>query len=182
MSEITTLDDLLLLEMSRRNTDLLADLVFQKPALFEELFLVYLRNEEPVSRRAVWVIDTVAEKYPELLTPHLSEIFEMLPKFSHDGLKRHSVHMLSRSPLPPPELLGELITTCFDWLVSPAEAVATKVYCMEILYRISQTEPDLKKELADSIEWRLSEGSPGFKNRGQKMLRKLYAEIGRAHI
>ena len=177
MSEITTLDDLLLLEMSRRNTDLLADLVFQKPALFEELFLVYLRNEEPVSRRAVWVIDTVAEKYPELLTPHLSEIFEMLPKFSHDGLKRHSLRMLARSPLPTGDQLGQLMTICFDWLLSPKEAVAVKVQCMELLYRISGIEPDLKKELADSIEWRLNEETAGFRNRGEKKLKKLYREM-----
>jgi hypothetical protein len=63
-------------------------------------------------------------------------------------------------------------------LLSPKEAVAPKVYCMEILYRISQVEPNLKKELADSIEWRLNEESPGFKNRGLKILKKLYSEIG----
>ena len=171
------MDDCLLLEMSRRNTDLVADLVFQKPELFEELFLVYARNEEPVSRRAAWALDTVAEQYPELLSSHLGEIIDLLPKFRHDGLKRHSLRMLARSPLPSGNRLGELITICFDWLISPNEAVSAKVYCMELLYRISQLEPDIKKELADSIEWRMNEETPGFKNRGQKTLKKLYFEI-----
>jgi hypothetical protein len=48
---------------------------------------------------------------------------------------------------------------------------------MEVLYRISQVEPDLKKELADSIEWRLHEESAGFKSRGRKLLTKLYSEM-----
>jgi len=177
MGEIKSLDDLLLLEMSRRNTVLVADLIFQKPALAEELFLVFLRNEEPVSRRAAWVLDIVTEKHPELIGSHPDEIIGMLPVFTHDGLKRHALHMLVRSPLPNGDKLGELMTLCFDWLVSPKEAVAAKVYCMELLYRMTQVEPDLKKELADSIEWRLNEETPGFKNRGRKLLKKLYREI-----
>lgn len=182
ITETSTLDDLLLLEMSRRNTDLVADLVFQKPLLFDELFQAYTRNEEPLSRRAAWVVDTVAEKFPDLIEPHLNQIIEFLPKFDHDGLKRHSLRMLARSPLPAGEHIGALITICFDWLLSPNEAVATKIYCMEILYRISDVEPDLKMELADSIEWRMNEGSPGFKSKGRKILKNLYREMGSSSI
>lgn len=173
------LNEFLLMEMSRRNTDLVADLVVQKTELFEELFSVFLQNEEPISRRAAWVIDIVSEKHPELIDSRIDEIVKMLPEFNHDGLKRHSLRMLSRSPLPTGNRLGELMTICFDWLLSPREAVAAKVYCMDILYRMSETEPDLKKELADSIEWRMNEGTPGFKNHGIKVLKKLYWELMR---
>jgi hypothetical protein len=62
MNKSKSLDDLLLMEMSRRNTDLISDLVFQKSELLEELFLVFVRNEEPVSRRAAWVLDTGGRK------------------------------------------------------------------------------------------------------------------------
>jgi hypothetical protein len=176
LKEQETLDDLLW-EMGRRNTDLVADLVIQKPELFDELFMVFIRNEEPVSRRAAWVVDVITETHPGFLSPHLNQIIGMLPQFTHDGLKRHSLRMLARSPLPSGDQLGELMNHCFDWLLSPHEAIAVKVYCMEILYRISETEPDLKKELADSIEWKLHEESAGFKSRGRKLLKKLYAEI-----
>ncbi|MEI6683140.1 MAG: hypothetical protein WCO44_10960 [Bacteroidota bacterium] len=172
--------ELLLYEMSRRNTDFVAGLIVQKPELFDVLFDIFLSNVEPVSRRAAWVIDTVSEKMPWLLHPRIPEIIRLLPEFKHDGLKRHSVRMMARSPLPEGDLLGILINICFDWLVSPAEAAATKVFCMEILYRISEMEPDLKKELADSIEWRLNEETPGVRNRGTKMLKKLYEEINGA--
>ena len=177
MSDSKKLDDFLLLEMSRRNTDMVADMVFQKPELFAALFQIFLRNEEPVSRRAAWVIDIVTEKYPELIAPHLGRIIEMLSEFHHDGLKRHSLRMLARSPFPSEEEMGLLMNICFDWLLSATEAVAAKVYCMEILYRISQIEPDLKKELADSIEWRMNEETAGFRSRGQKLLKKLYVEL-----
>jgi hypothetical protein len=177
MKELQSLDDLLMNEMSRRNTDFVADLIIQKPDLFEELYRLFIKNSEPLSRRAAWVVDTVTEKRPELLSVHLDHIMKLLPTFRHDGLKRHSLRMIARSPLPSGDRLGELATVCFDWLLSSKEATAVKVYSMEILYRISIIEPDLKKELADSIEYRLKEETAGFKNRGQKMLRKLNIEI-----
>ncbi len=177
MTEYRSLEDLLATEMSRRNTDVVAGIIFQKLELFGELFGIFTRNEEPASRRAAWVVDTVSERNPELLGPYLAAIIKLLPVFRHDGLKRHSMRMLARSPLPAGDVEGELMTICFDWLLSPGESIATKMYCMEILYRMSQTEPDLKKELADSIEWRLNEESPGFKSRGKKLLKRLHAEM-----
>lgn len=176
MTTITSIEDLLMIEMSRRNTDMVSDLIFQKPELFGDLFEIFLRNEEPVSRRAAWVIDTVSEKKPDLLLSYLPTIILALPGFTHDGMKRHSLRMIDRSPIPA-EQTGELMNICFEWLLSPREAVAAKVYCMDILYRLSQTEPDLKKELADSIEWRLNEGTPGFRAHGVKILEKLYKEM-----
>jgi hypothetical protein len=172
------LDELLLLEISRRNTDHAAEIIFRKPELFEEVFRLFIRNQDKLSWRAAWVVDIVSERYPDLIAPHLPEIINMLPAFRDDGLKRHSMRILARSPLPTGDPLGTLIKISFEWLLSPTEAVAPKVFCMELLYRISQAEPDLKKELADSIEWRLNEETPGFKTRGLKILKKLYSEIG----
>ncbi len=176
MSTPESLEDLLLIEMSRRNTDLVTDLILQEPRLFNALFHTYLRNEEPVSRRAAWVLDLVSEKIPSLLVPYLSDMIEILPQFKHDGLKRHTLRMLSRYPFPS-EHLGTLMNLCFEWLISANESVATKMYCMDILYQISDQEPDLKKELADSIEWRMQEETPGFRNKAEKMLQKLYREM-----
>jgi hypothetical protein len=171
------MEDLLLLETSRRNTDMLAEMIFQKEELFDELFRIYLRNEEPVSRRAAWVIDAVTEKLPALLTDKIDIMAEAPPSFNHNGLKRHTLHILSRSPLPAQKHSGFLINLCFGWLVSPVEAVATKIYCMELLYRFSEGEPDIKQELVNSIEWRLYEEPPGFRSRGVKVLKKLYKDL-----
>ena len=104
-------------------------------------------------------------------------MIRMLEKFSHDGMKRHTLRMLMHvpflnrnwEPLSRPALNG---------LSSASESVAVKVYSMEILYQVSQSEPDLKKELADSIEWRLDEENAGFRNKGSKILKKLSREIG----
>ncbi len=176
MSLLSTLEDLLMTEQSRRNTDLVSGLILQKPDIFDHLMALFLRNEEPLSRRAAWVIDTFTEKKPCLLQPYIPDIIAALPGLKHDGMKRHSLRMIARSDIPD-EQTGELMNICFEWLQSVHEAIAAKVYCIDILYRLSQTEPDLKTELADSIEWRLNEGSPGFRNHGAKVLAKLYKEM-----
>jgi hypothetical protein len=171
-----SLESLLLIENSRRNTDLVADLILQKPELFDELVRIFLKNKEPVSRRAAWVTDIVSEKKPELILKYLDEIVIGLPQFTHDGMKRESLRILSRSPLPDQQL-GLLIKLCFDWLTSAGESAAVKVYSMELLYRISLQEPELKKELTDSIEWRMQEETPGFVARAKKLLKKLNREL-----
>jgi len=173
-----SLEELLGLESSRRNTDIIADLILQKPALFTELFNIYIKDIEPLSWKAAWVADVVTEKRPELLDPFIENIVGQLKTFTHDGMKRESLKMLTHAPLPE-ENLGLLISVCFGWLTSGKESVSVKMFCMEILYRISQKEPEMKKELADSIEWRMLEETPGFRAHGKKLLKRLYSEIQR---
>ena len=164
--------DLLLEEHSRAQTDFVVNHIINHPTLFLELWKIFMANEEPVSRRAAWVIDVCAEKHPEWIAPMLSELTEIFPKFTHDGMKRHSLRILARSPLPAGKL-GDLASICFDWLMLREESVATKMYCMEILYRISEIEPDLKHELADSIRMQMAEGTPGIRSCGKRILKNL---------
>jgi len=44
---IKSLKSLLMMESSRRNADLVADLILRKPELFDDLFSIYLKDEEP---------------------------------------------------------------------------------------------------------------------------------------
>lgn len=167
------LSDLLIAEMSRANTDYVAGIVRQKPELFDELMELMLSMEEPVARRAAWVVDLVSEEHPSLIKDWIVPIIDKLPHFDHDGLKRHATRILSRSDLPE-DKLGSVVSICFDWLVHPEESVAVKVHCMDILFKVTQQEPDLKNELIDAIEFVIPDGTPGLKNRGRKLLDRLY--------
>jgi hypothetical protein len=155
---------------------MVADLVFKKTDLFSELVTILLKNENPVSWKAAWAMDVVSEKQPDLLRHHLNRIIDHLELFTDDGAKREVLRMLSRSSMPENKT-GQVITICFDWLTSVKESVAVKMFSMEILYRISQEEPGIKKELTDSIEMRMPEESPGFRSHGKKLLKKLYSEL-----
>jgi hypothetical protein len=172
MTTPKTLTELLQKGAGRNRADVVADAVEQRPGLFPELVTIYLGPEDPVSRAAAWAVDLCTEHHPEWTLPYIEEMAASLPRFRHDAFKRHTLRMLMRLPLPEREL-GTLINTCFEWMTSSSEAVAQKVFAMEILYRVALAEPDLKKELADTIILRLDEETAGFRNRGLKILKKL---------
>jgi len=165
-----------MVESSRRNTDFVAGLIHQKTEILDKLVMIMLQDEGALSWKAAWAIDIATEKRPDLLEPHLKTLVEKLGSVKQEGTKRQLLRMLSRSPLPA-ESLGQMISICFDCLTTAREAVAVKMFSMEILYRISCLEPGLKKELADSIEWRMEEETPGFRSHGRKLLKKLYREM-----
>ena len=164
--------ELLLKGNSRSYTDFVADIVSKRPELVGELWEIYLSMEEPVSRRAAWIIDTASENKPGWVEPFLPQLFVKLPEFNHDGLKRHALRMISRLPFPE-GLEGELMNIAFEWLVSTTESVAVKMYCLQILYRLSGTEPDILQELYDTIEFQIADGTPGFRGIGNKLMQKI---------
>ncbi len=163
--------------LGRNMADMIVEAIEQKPSFFEELMEIYLADEEPYSRKAAWAIDLYTEKDPSRTAPFVEQMVAGLTRFTHDGMKRHTLRILLSLPLPA-EGLGTLVTLCFDWLANPPESAAVKVYSMELLYRISAIEPDLKPELADTISWRMEEESAGFRNRALKIMKKLSREIG----
>jgi hypothetical protein len=175
------LNDLLMREMSRAHTDFVVNIVLQDNTLFDELWQLFLHGSDPVNRRAAWVIDYVTEARPELLLPHIQELTEALDGFGHDGLVRHSLRMIARSAITD-EIAGKLTDFCFRVLLLKEMAIAPKIFAMDILYSISEREPALKRELADSIAYRLDEGTPGYKNHALKLLQLLYKEIDAGKI
>ncbi len=168
--------ELLLKGNSRSYTDFVADIVLKRPELVSELWEIYLDIEEPVSRRAAWIIDTASENIPSWVEPFLPQLIAKLPEFNHDGLKRHALRMIARSPFPV-GTEGELLNIAFEWLVSITESVAVKMYCIQILYRISETEPDILQELYDTIEFQMADGTPGFKSIGSKLMHRIDKDI-----
>jgi len=169
------LKELLLNDNSRANTDFVGNFIRQKPDLIHELWEIYLSDQEPISRRAAWIIDTVSENEPTWVEPYIARLIDLLPTFRHDGMKRHGLRMIARNNISE-ELQADLMNICFEWLLSPTEAVAAKFHCMMILYTISNKLPEIKNELIDTIEFQMSEGTPGFRSIGRKLLNKLYKE------
>lgn len=170
------LRDLLLKGNSRSYTDFVADIVTGRPELVSELWEIYLAMEEPVSRRAAWIIDTASENKPDWVEPFLPQLITKLPGFNHDGLKRHALRIIARMPFPS-GTEGQLMNIAFEWLLSTTESVAVKMYCIQILYRLSASEPDILQELYDTIEFQIADGTPGFKSIGHKLMRQIDKDI-----
>jgi len=159
--------------MSKANTLFARDIVLSDPRLFKALFNMIIRDSEPLSRRAIWILDYVLEEQPQLLeNDHLKKLIDNLNNYSHEALIRHSLRIIARYKLPESHA-GKLLNTCFDYLLNPKTSIASKAWSMEILYELSEEEPDLKQELITAIEMNLDFASSGLKNKAVKMLKRL---------
>ena len=169
----------LLAELSKRNTDYIASVIDRDEKLFREMFELILTNEEYVSGRAAWVIETIWLKYPEMIDTYINDIIDFLPKSKYDNQKRHFTKILSTRDLREldEKRLGILIDRCFTWLEDPVYPTAVKMFSMQIIYNYVEIEPALVPELIAIIENQFEDSTPGFKNRGEKLLKKLYILI-----
>ena len=158
-------------ESSRANTDFVLGIILQKPELLDELIELIFLKDEPVSRRAIWVLDICDEQHPDLTKPYIEKIIENLSFEGHDAYRRHSLRILSRHEIPENKEV-KLFDFCLK-TVTGNEATAAKFHAINILYSFAQKEPGLKHELIAAIELGIQEGSVGLKNIGQKTLKRL---------
>jgi len=170
----------LLAELSKRNTDYIASVADDDEKLFDQLMQLVLSNEKTVSGRAAWVIETVWLKYPNLINNHIDKMIDFLPQSRYDNQKRHFLKMLSTIDLKQldEDRQGILLDCCFTWLEDPVYPTAVKMFSMQIIYNYIKIEPVLAGELAAIIENQFNDATPGFKNRGGKILKELYKVLG----
>lgn len=176
MSEVSKeLEKLLISGNSRASTDFVVGLIKQKPELLDEVWNIYMKLQDPISRRAAWILDTLSEAENYWLTPYVEELIGAMPAFTHDAYKRHGLRILSHQKIPE-HLQGQLVSICFDWLLSLESPVAVKMYCIKILYDLSLTIPAIRNELIDTIEFQVQEGTSGFQSIAKKTLKQLYSQ------
>ncbi len=159
----------LLAEHSKAQSERIADYIENDPERFAELMALFFGDEYRLTQRAAWVVGHCADRYPEIIEPHLERIIYNLRKTTHVAVRRNTVRILQNVDLPD-HLLGEAADICFLYLANPEETVAVKVFSMSVLWNICQKEPDLTNELKLLIEEQMPYATAGFKSRGGKIL------------
>jgi hypothetical protein len=161
-------------DSSRATADSGVNLIISDAKLFDQLFSISFASPYPYGMRAARIIQLYCEKETSLLKPHINEVVERIPDCKISGVKRCYLKVLSEFvDLKTIKEPGILAGICFDWLMSLNEDTAVRTFCMEILYKMTAIEPDLKQELVSSIEFHFDDSSTGFRNRAKKILKKL---------
>jgi hypothetical protein len=110
-------------------------------------------------------------------------MIKTLPAIKNESVRRDFLRIFADLMLPEgDEETGRLINYCFSCLNSITRQVSIKVYSLEILYKITLKEPDLKNELALTIESVIPYNSMAFAARGRKLLKKLKINAGNANL
>ncbi len=146
-----TKEELIDLINSWENLQYLQNELVREPELYRLLIEIAFYSANPKSWRAAYLIDKINDNYPELLKPFLNEMIEQLKIERSEGKKRHFLKLVSMNDLPL-EQLGFLTDFCISVFTSDKEPVAVRVHAMQVLYNISEKQPDLKTEILLIVE------------------------------
>ncbi len=172
-----TKNELIDLINSWENLQYLQNELVKKPELYRLLIEIAFYDENPKSWRAAYLVDKINDNYPELLRPFINEMIEQLKVERNESKKRHFLKLTSLNELPI-EQLGFLTDFCIDVFTSDKEPVAVRVHAVQVLFNISEVQPDLKPEILLIVEHEMENHfSAGILSRGGKIARKLRMQI-----
>lgn len=149
----------------------------ENPCFFQMLVDIALHSHEPKSWRAAYLCDKIHDNFPELILPYLTEIIFDLKTEKSTSKKRHFLKLISMNEIPVNQY-AFLVDYCLNAVTSDKEPPAVRVHAMQVLYNISDKEPDLKPELLAVIEHEIEfHATAGIISRGSKLAKKLRGQI-----
>ena len=161
------------------NIEIVAASMLNDKAQFKTLIQLALNDTRQKSWRAAYLVDKIHDEKPELLQPYLPALIEQLKVEKNASKRRHWLKLISMNKISE-EYIGFLFDYCIETFTSGSEAVAVRVHAMQILYNISEMEPDLKPEVLQIIEQEMEfHPTAGIRSRGKKLATKLFRQIHR---
>jgi hypothetical protein len=158
---------------SKASRDRIVSYVQYDAQRFAELFDLFKSGERHIAQRASWSVSHCAEKFPELIYPYCGEMVDYLQRPGiHDSIKRNILRIFQGIDIPM-ELEERLLGLCFGYLMDKKEAVAIRVFAMQVLANLSNKYPEINNELKILIEDELPYAKPAFVSRGRKILKGL---------
>jgi len=139
---------------------------------FEDLLEAIYHLNDPRKWRAAWILDGCDEKNPGIAENYISRIINELDTLHSMGTLRSMLRLLSRYEIPAKQR-GRMLDKCFSYMQSELYPVAVKVYAMQIVYNLSRIYPELRRELALTIEEQIENNSAGFRARGNLILKQM---------
>jgi hypothetical protein len=163
-----------IIDSSRISIDIAVNAVESNPILLQHA-IDLCKHKYPVSMRAARVVQLYTERHYNEIIPYLSFISNELLNTKVDGVKRSFLKILFITPsILAIENSALLLDKCIDWLQSDKEPIAVRAYCIDLLIKFANEEPELKNEIRLTLENIPLEEYPSLKLRrknGLKMLK-----------
>ena len=145
-------------DSGRKTIELGVMAVNDDPELFREVVELSFTQAYPINMRTARVAQLCCESNPSLILPMLDEIIERMSQSKNDGVKRSYLKVIDDyTGIQSIDDPGLLMQTCFDWLMSPSEAISIRYHALGILIRITEKYPELKPELVSMLEFILEQ-------------------------
>jgi len=162
--------------ISKEESILIAQ-AFLDSQIIAKLIINKLQKGSEIERYSImWSLRNLPLKDQNTISNFPILILETIHCFpKSNSIKRSGLAILQDINIPH-EIMGELYTTCFNFLTNSSEAIVTKVFSMSICFRIAKIYPELLNELRLIIEENLvlfGRNSPGIFSRGNKILTQI---------
>ncbi|MBY0425967.1 MAG: hypothetical protein K2Q22_10055 [Cytophagales bacterium] len=167
------LQEELLREHSRKQTDKIIAYVGEEEHRFQELIELFLQGEYVVTQRAAWPIGIICSSRPYLFYPYLDRAIQLLKQSHiHDAVVRNLLRILMEIKIPN-QFQSEMVDICLAYIETPNKPSAIKAFSIGILENICLEHPDLAKEVQLILDQRLSIEKPAFVSRANRFKRQM---------
>lgn len=165
-------EEQLMVDHSRNNTDLITKAIGGNAKEFKKIIDIIYNGKAPLPQRASWIISSVSEKHPELVTPYVPLLIDSVKSFKIDGIKRNIQNALTKQSIPE-DYQAKTIDICFEFMLDPKETVAVKVLSMQIIANLCKVYPELIPELKAAIDDQLPKTTAAFHARARHVLKEI---------
>ncbi len=179
---------------SRRNREEAALTIRTDTTLFPFLLQAAFEIQYKNHHKAAWILEIVLETNIELIAPHLDTFCSGLHRIENESAMRPlskicywiaRAYVEEKNPLITQQLrpsgIQKIIESNFDWLTGNHK-VATQVFAMDTLFLFGQVPGEdydwIHTELQSVILHNISQGSPGYKSHGKKLLKLMRQKKG----
>jgi hypothetical protein len=149
----------------------------QHPEKLPKLFEIGTDLNNKIHHKAVWILESIAERTPTKLFPYVDTILDRCPHYKNESAIRGMSRIIYFIAVDKTNLLTKsqnkkIIEICLDWLIGNSK-VATKVYAMHTMCRYAQKEDWIKEELRNIINKDFLHQTAGYKAAAKEVLRKI---------
>jgi hypothetical protein len=140
---------------------------------FAGLVKIFLGDNYRLTQWAGWPLSDIVKEHPEMIKPYLRPMLKSVDRPNmHEAVKRNVMRLMQFIDIPP-ALAGLAFEKAFTLFSDTGEPIAVRVFSMQVMADVAMMEPELKNEVIVAIEDQLPYGSTGFRNRANKLLKKL---------
>ena len=125
----------------------IAKFIGKDPSKFNEAVMLILIGDDRFVIRAFLTLNRVLDKYPNLILPHVDIMVARIEQEgAHVAYKRNVMRFLQYIDIPEHQK-GRVLDLAMLYLIDPKEAIAVKVFSMQVALNLSLDYPNLLNEL-----------------------------------
>ncbi len=154
---------------SKQNTEAIAGYVLAHPSSMKELMKYFFDKDIMTCQYASCVVELVAKHKPKLITSYLDKMIKCLADPQYLTLVRNVLRVFQHLNIPS-TYEGEVFERCYQFIATPQVPVAIRAFSMTVCFNIAKEIPELRHELALTIEAYMENSKPAYKSRGKKII------------